>query len=86
MLKKLKKKLTQNEFEDKVVNGRFNKFNQTPLMKICFSGNLELLQYFVVDLKADLSILDLKDENCLFAAVKGNHPEIVEFILKNKND
>jgi len=43
MLKKLKKELPQNEFEDKVVNGRFNKFNQTPLMKICFSGNLELL-------------------------------------------
>jgi hypothetical protein len=50
-------------------------------MKICFAGNAELLNYFLVKLKADKSIIDVKDETCLFSAVKGNHPEIVSQLL-----
>jgi ankyrin repeat protein len=63
------------------VNGRFNKFKQTPLMKICFAGDTDLLNYFLVKLKADTAIIDVKDETCLFSAVKGNHPEIVSQLL-----
>jgi ankyrin repeat protein len=50
-------------------------------MKICFAGDTDLLNYFLVKLKADTAIIDLKDETCLFSAVKGNHPEIVSQLL-----
>ncbi len=55
-------------------------------MKLCFGGNLEMLRYFLVELKADLTILDLKDESCLFSAVKGNHPQVIELILQHNKD
>jgi hypothetical protein len=50
-------------------------------MKICFSGNIDLLKYLLVELKADTGITDEKDETCLFSAVKGNHSEIVSQLL-----
>ena len=81
MIKKLRKKLGEADFQTKVVNGRFNKFKQTPLMKICYSGNIDLLKYLLVELKADTAIIDEKDETCLFSAVKGNHSEIVSQLL-----
>ncbi len=80
-MKQLKKKMIAIEFESTVVNGRFNKFKQTLLMKACFLGNLDLVKYFTSDLKADPVILDLKDENCIFAAVRGNHEDVLSHLL-----
>jgi hypothetical protein len=53
-------------------------------MKICFAGKTDLLKYFLVKLKADTTIIDIKDETCLFSAVKGNHPDIFsQLVLHN---
>lgn len=50
-------------------------------MKICFAGKTDLLNYVLVKLKADTTIIDVKDETCLFSAVKGNHPEIISQLV-----
>ncbi len=50
-------------------------------MKACFLGNLALVKYFTDDLKADPTILDEKDENSIFASVRGNNEDVLSHLL-----